>query len=660
MPSNEAHVQYVLPPRHHGHDEDPPRTRRAISKRVPAHYILSWSTLILAITCYVLTSLYAWHPEVISHEKIFGGSPSRALRVLTVLSTLANWILAATISQSFDLMWGMLLARKNGLCLLSGLALQPGTSLDGQAEIICKKHQGGMKPRAWSVFKVLSMTIIPILGIVVLRDVEAIPIFYQKTSDPVAKAYSVGAFNATLATILQPLTDGSFGTRYKDFLSDPDLVREVSTNADRKGCSIAHFNDTKVPCRSKFLIPGGIEQFAPQSLNAEGFSGSDDVQPVLAKNLRGLYLEFEQNNGSVTFDQKTDCIRQGYRLGAYQLCLKDVGANQIATYLTPCPKSLAANMACMSNATWPTDKGWGTTLSTYTRLANVTYNGLNGTIMDHKFSHDTPTPVQIAAPELLQVFQVLFSPADPNTKYGQFLSRLGIVSNRPVEPLTIWQYFQGLTERSETDKRVNRQAMMGLQSLLAIPIYHCQAKDFAELRRLLLSQIDNSPILETLGVEIVSSFPAVEPDTDIYPAIMRWTLDVGRPSLLAYIILAGTTLSLCIMANVMATFTDVGRRSKHMGSFLLLTHLCDCETTYRCGAPFAEGTEVPLEHFRDLEAGQRLTKAAKMQVKMTEGKAQNTSEGLRCDVRQVEVQIVELTSRKEVQDGETLFRPKTT
>ncbi|KAH7386418.1 hypothetical protein BKA64DRAFT_143148 [Cadophora sp. MPI-SDFR-AT-0126] len=607
MPSDEAHELHELPSRRH-HANLPPK-RHTLTKRILAHRTLTWITLILATASYILTSLYAWHPQLISRNDIFGGSPSKALRVLTVLSTLASYFLAATISQSFDLMWGMLLARKDGLCLLSGLAIQPGTGLDGLIEIICKKHKGGVKPRAWSVLKILSMTIIPILGIVILRDVEAIPIYYQKTSVPVAKGYSIGQFNSTLATLLQPLADGLFSTRFKDFLSDSDLGRDVSTDADRKGCSNAHLNDTKIPCRSKFFIPGGIEQFAPQLLNSEAFSGSDDIQPVLAKNLRGLYLEFEEN-GSVTFDQKTNCIRQGYSLGAYQLCMRDIGVNQIATYMTSCPKSLAANMTCMGNATWPLGQGWGTTFSAYTRLANVTYNGLNGTIMDHQFANDTLTPVNITAPELLQVFQVLFSSADPNSTYGKFLDRLDIVANKPVEPLTIWQYFQGLADLSQTDSRANRRAMIGLQSLLAIPIYHCQAKDFAELRRLLLSQIDNSPLLKTLGVEIVNLFPVVEPDTDIYPALMRWTLDVGRGSLLAYIVLAGTTLSLCIVANAMATFTDVGKKFKHMGPFPLFTHLCDSETTYWGGKP------APQEDFHDLEAGLRLTKASQVQVKV--------------------------------------------
>lgn len=311
-------------------------------------------------------------------------------------------------------------------------------------------------------------------------------------------------------------------------------------------------------------------------------------------------------------------------------------------------------MACMSNATWPLDEGWGTTLSPYTRFANVTYNGLNGTIMDHQFPNDTLTPVKITAPELLEVFQVLFSPADLNTTYGDFLSRLGIVGNKPVEPLTIWQYFQGLADRSRADIRVNRQAMTGLQSLLAIPIYHCQTKDFVELRRLLLSQIDNSPIFETLGVEIVNLFPVVEPDTDIYPAIMRWTLHVGRGSLLAYIVLTGCALFLCVVANAMATFTNAGKRFKHMGPFPLFTHLCDCETTYK------DGTPVPLKAFHDLEAGLRLMRASKMQVKVIEKDIQTNLEVAGHPVSQSQEQTLELNGKNGLEVGVVLFRPETT
>lgn len=151
------------PPRHAAQQVKAPLT-----KRIFAHRLLSWTTLILAIAFYVLTTLYARHPSLISRIFLFGGTPSRALQVLAVLSMIANWLLGATISQSFDITRGMLIARSAGLGLMHNLALQPGTCLDGHVEIIFKWHEGGITPRAWSMAKVTSMLIIPILGIVIL------------------------------------------------------------------------------------------------------------------------------------------------------------------------------------------------------------------------------------------------------------------------------------------------------------------------------------------------------------------------------------------------------------------------------------------------------------------------------------------------------------
>lgn len=106
-----------------------------LTKRILAHRLLSWTTLILAITFYTLSVLYAWHPRLISRNSLFGGTPSRALQVLAVLSMIANWLLAATISQSFDLARGMLIARRMGLRFMHDLALQPGTGLDGKSVV---------------------------------------------------------------------------------------------------------------------------------------------------------------------------------------------------------------------------------------------------------------------------------------------------------------------------------------------------------------------------------------------------------------------------------------------------------------------------------------------------------------------------------------------
>jgi hypothetical protein len=261
------------------------------------------------------------------------------------------------------------------------------------------------------------------------------------------------------------------------------------------------------------------------------------------------------------------------------------------------------------------EKGWATTLKTYTRTADVVYNSLNGTILSHRFSDQILTKVQVDASELRGVFQTLFSTSNVTSSFGSKLQRLGIGSNKPVMPFTIWQYFQGMAELSKNDSRADAKAVSGLQSLLAIPIYHCQAKDFAELRELLLKQINNSTaIIQTLGQDIINSFPIVQPDTDVYPATIRWSLMVGRGSLLAYIILAGLTLLLCIFVNCLGSLTASRKNLTKMGPFPLLNHLCYCRIED------TNGQEIPLATFQTLCERKRLREAAEMQVKFLKRK----------------------------------------
>jgi hypothetical protein len=232
-------------------------------------------------------------------------------------------------------------------------------------------------------------------------------------------------------------------------------------------------------------------------------------------------------------------------------------------------------MNCLSDTSWQSREGWETTLTLFKRRATIAYNGLNGTILSHKFSKTPRTAVDIGAPELLQVFDTLLGPVNRTSTYGRALTVIGLDSNKPVLPLTVWQYFLGVLELSKNDCRANRRAITGLQSLLVIPIYHCQAKDFAELRRLLLGLgTDND---STVGQVILSLFPVVSPDTDIYPAVLRNTLQVGRRSLIAYVVLAGFTLTLCLVALVIGNRTLAGRGVRHMSPFQSLNVLTACE-----------------------------------------------------------------------------------
>ena len=193
-------------------------------------------------------------------------------------------------------------------------------------------------------------------------------------------------------------------------------------------------------------------------------------------------------------------------------------------------------------------------MSTYIRTADVSYNNLDGRILSHSFPSTPPSPGNISAQQLLQVFDVLVNTSFSDVTFNFDFDRLDIVAFPPLTPLVIWQFLQGLTESSRMEERTVRRARIGLQSLLAIPIYHCQAKDVIELRGPHFPQLyDTLPNQTTQAAEF-NSFPFVHSDTEVYPAYSAFTLRIGHGSLITYVVLTGCILFMCIMANGLVSF----------------------------------------------------------------------------------------------------------
>lgn len=164
----------------------------------------------------------------------------------------------------------------------------------------------------------------------VTANVEARPIFYPATDIAPAQGYGIGTFNASLAPLLQPTADLLLSSRFKDFLSDSDLAVDITQDADRKNCVCHVQNRTYSNCRTKYFVPGGIENAAPVLLANRSFVHSNAlIQPVLAMNQRGLILDFDDGDSQQNYKPHVDCITHGFDLGAFQLCLKNKNSNEI-------------------------------------------------------------------------------------------------------------------------------------------------------------------------------------------------------------------------------------------------------------------------------------------------------------------------------------------
>ena len=268
---------------------------------------------------------------------------------------------------------------------------------------------------------------------------------------------------------------------------------------------------------------------------------------------------------------------------------------------------ISTSGTCFNSTTWRDTNGWRTSLKTTYRRATVAYNRLNGTILSHKFSRTPTVSAQINAAELLQAFDVILgATTDNSTMLNSPFAVFG--TSKPALPYYLWWYFHGISALPRDDAGANARAVAGLQSLLALTIYHCQAKDFAELKRGL--GFDNSSVI---GRAILSVFPTAEPDTPIFPAVLRYNIVVGRGSLIAYIVMSGVTWLLCLVALLIGSASAATRKVKDATNFPTLDFCMKCEVRGE------DGGEVSKEHFSgmdSLDLRERVLAAGRMKVRL--------------------------------------------
>jgi hypothetical protein len=258
--------------------------------------------------------------------------------------------------------------------------------------------------------------------------------------------------------------------------------------------------------------------------------------------------------------------------------------------MTLCPLEISSTSGCLNSTPWRAQPSWGTDLTTSYRNATVAYGLTNGSILSYSFSEPTANPVPISASDLLQVFDKVMRPMNNSTLLGQELSKIGFASSQPVMPFYIYWYFQELGDLSMASESSQRRAMTGFQSLLSIPLYHCQAKDFYGVNS--LNVVRDIPISKIIAAYL----PSNQADTVIAPAELRYSIMVGPRGLIPFAIIGGVSLLLCIAAFSLSC-TSPGRKLKPSTAFPLLDDI----ENYRIIPGFKRG--VISEKERLLEAG---------------------------------------------------------
>lgn len=121
-----------------------------------------------------------------------------------------------------------------------------------------------------------------------------------------------------------------------------------------------------------------------------------------------------------------------------------------------------------------------------------------------------------------------------------------------VYPAIVGAHLKSTLRLSEQDPAIATRAQDTIQCLLAIMLYYCQPSLFSSTLSVYLTESSssnsqvNTEELKKLQ-EFAQEFQVrAPPDTNVRQAVRRYQLVVGKATLLAYIVLSGSALLVCL------------------------------------------------------------------------------------------------------------------
>jgi hypothetical protein len=359
----------------------------------------------------------------------------------------------------------------------------------------------------------------------------------------------------------------------------------------------------------------------------------------LVETHQGYVLRFSEGNNSWEFANDTECRTYHTEvltttLGAFMLCVKNVAPNQIraskytggavqavkhqssltSTGISSCKYSDIINGNCHQESAWNSTPSWTTSLASNFRQAQVAYSRLNGTIISHEFTDVPERPAPLNSLDLLQAWDnFLGLNNDTDSTTASVVSILGLGTGKYLFPSMIGSMLNTITELSEENPALQDRAVNALQALLAIPIYFCQP---GYLERAAVSSLPSNILYTNYDAVVLPE--GLERDSAVFFAVTRNQINVGPATVIAYVVLTGLVLMLCLWALACGTFTA---RSKHMPcitTFPALDFCLYCIVTTKAGESTARG---PFQGIQSHEAADLALKDMDVKLSANPGRA---------------------------------------
>lgn len=518
--------------------------------------ILAWASAILALSFFLLTVCYASERSSISHLKFVRSSRSNTILVLRILSEAAALFLSATIHSTFEVVQWVLISRPGGIRLSQYLALQSST---GPLGLIALALGAGLSPAQWpfsprvlSLLRLLAELTVPVLGVLIMGRVNVNTLYAPIEGTMQPFAFGMEPFNSSVAFQLGVMQDLLFNLNYVTFLSDPShAVNLAPERGEDQGCVRGLSLASNKSCSLRVLIVQEYQNvFATLPLAKDSTSR---YHAILSQNQHVYSLEY-QDNVNIAPHSNLSC--EYFRSGPshYRLCIGNAADHWLHASLTPCPAALVRQAKCAAkNENWEDAHTFTTALKPSTQLATIAYNRPSGYILSHDLKSPA-VPAKIDASDFLLALRVILNTTIPDY--------IGVDSANPILGVPT-QFFGRLiaaqmyrySEIMEHNPEARLRGVNALQSLLAMTLFYCQN---GVLNNTIYAR--NQQGQRRLPKYDVGLFDGSDvKNATVAQAETRYKIEVGRDTLVAYIVLSGATLLICFCVLAVGSLMELAK-----------------------------------------------------------------------------------------------------
>ncbi|KZL74783.1 major facilitator superfamily transporter [Colletotrichum tofieldiae] len=374
------------------------RSHRDGSKKASRFVWWTFGLWLLGALMMTLTTVYSTgSAKALMRLNFFVTSSKNSLLILRVLTELCAVTLAALVVVVVeDLQWA-LASRPGGVSLLHFVGLDSGTGVWGLLRLLATAD---WKHKYSSLFRLLVICSIPLPGIILMGAISIDMVtFPEKTYNvsagiaPFNASYVYEIRQSTATALLVQMGSPAWSDRDSFSLDPLDDGAGRCVNAEGKWAA----------CDESHLLTGGIVSVAPQADDLKQYRGSS---AYVVPKTRVVQLEYGKVHDLNGLRATGNCFLLGAVSAASYWCT-DVGkgnellfgengeiasytsylchASKLTSILLPgsayCPISLQTTSSCLNNTDWTNPLVLSSSLFVYSRLATITYDRGNFSIL---------------------------------------------------------------------------------------------------------------------------------------------------------------------------------------------------------------------------------------------------------------------------------------